>query len=174
MFSLLKNGFTLVELIICIAIIAIIASFAVPYLYDHLAQQEAKKSQALLRQSIKLARQSASLHRSNVVICPTQNQISCTTNNWNYGLMIFIDQNKNRQFDQHELLIESHMLLLKYGQLAWKGTLNLPSLSFQAHDGLPLGSNGSFYYCSNHQYHYRLIMSKMSNVRVEYPQNCSV
>ena len=174
MFNLLKNGFSLVELIICIAIMAIIASLAVPYFQNHLAQQEAKNSQALLRQSIKIARQSASLHHSNVVICPSQNQISCSANSWNHGFMIFIDHNRNRKLDDNEPLLESHALALKYGQLTWKGTLNFSSLSFQAHDGLPIGSNGSFYYCSTHQHHYRLVMSKMSNIRLEYPQNCSV
>ncbi len=65
-------------------------------------------------------------------------------------MLVFIDKNKNRQVDVDEQILHIDALNLKYGNLSWRGTLSLPSVTYQAHTALPIGSNGSFYYCSTH------------------------
>ncbi len=75
--------------------------------------------------------------------------------------------------DANEQIILTESTDLKYGNLDWRGTLSIPSLTFQAANGLPIGSNGSFYYCSSDQQPSRkIILSDMGNVRIEKLLTC--
>src|SRR5690606_31812126 len=97
---------------------------------------------------------------TNVVICPSPNKVNCQANHWNSGFIVFLDTNKNRQADTGEKIISTESTELKYGNLDWKGTLSIPSLTFQAENGLPNGSNGSFYYCYIYQQpHYKIVLN---------------
>ena len=173
MFFKQKNGFTLIELIMAVAILAILTILALPYFHEIMAKQETIKTSNKLISSIQLAKSQASLHHSNVVICPSQDKLNCQVNHWNSGFIIFLDSNKNRQVDANEQIILAESTDLKYGNLNWRGTLSIPSLTFQAANGLPIGSNGSFYYCSTAQQPaYKIILSHMGNVRIEKPLTC--
>ena len=99
MFFIVKNGFTQLELIVCVAIICIISSYALPAFQRHQAMQEmqltAKKIQTFSRQ----AKNFASIQNSNIVICPSENFTQCQPSKWSTGFVIFVDKNKNRQID---------------------------------------------------------------------------
>ncbi|OTG75153.1 fimbrial biogenesis protein FimT [Acinetobacter sp. ANC 4169] len=168
-----KNGFTLVELIVTLAIFAILATIAIPYFQEIKAKQEVNAITNKLISTIQLAKSQASIYHSNVVICPSQNKMNCQTNQWTAGLLIFLDSNKNRQIDTGEKIIYTESTNLKYGHLDWRGTLNVPSLTFQAENGLPIGSNGSFYYCSIvSDHHQKLVLSAMGHMRIENLSIC--
>lgn len=173
MFFIVKNGFTLLELIVCVAIICIISSYALPAFHRHQATQEmqvtAKKIQTFTRQAKNLA----SIQNSNIVICPSENFTQCQPSKWSSGFVVFVDQNKNRQIDSTESILHQEKLDLKYSTLDWHGTLSIPSLTFQATTGIPLGSNGSFFHCSLTKLpHQKIIMSKMGHVRLENINIC--
>ena len=173
MFFKQKNGFTLIELIITIAIVAIITTLALPHFHEIMAKQETIKTSHKLISSIQLAKSHATLQHSNVVICPSQDKLNCQINHWNSGFIVFLDSNKNRQVNASERIILTESTDLKYGNLNWRGTLSIPSLTFQAANGLPIGSNGSFYYCSTHQQSpHKIILSNMGHVRIENSSTC--
>ena len=173
MISKQKTGFTLIELIVTLAILAIITSIALPYFHETMAKQEIKKITHTLVSSIQLAKSHAAIHHTNVVICPSQNKVNCQANHWNSGFIVFLDTNKNRQADTGEKIISTESTELQYGNLNWRGTLSIPSLTFQAENGLPNGSNGSFYYCSIYQQpHYKIVLSRMGHTRIENPLSC--
>lgn len=169
-----KKGITLIELIIAIAILAIISSVALPYFHEIMAQQEMKKITHKLTASIRLAKSHAIIQHSNVVICPSSNYLTCQTDKWNSGFIVFFDQNKNKQLDINEKTILTDSTKLKYGNLDWRGALRNPSLTFQAENGLPRGFNGSFYYCSTFyiQKHQKIILSPMGHTRAEKSTDC--
>ena len=162
-----KNGFTLFELIVTLAISAILVMIALPHFHQLMAEQELKRIQYSLQSSLKIARSHAFTHHSNVGICPTQNFVQCSKQNWNTGFLIFMDRNRNRQIDDSEYILYTEKTALKYGTLDWRGTLNIPSVTFNAQQGLPIGSNGSFFYCSTHLTSKRLVLSKMGQTRAE-------
>ncbi len=173
MFFIVKNGFTQLELIVCVAIICIISSYALPAFQRHQAMQEmqltAKKIQTFSRQ----AKNFASIQNSNIVICPSENFTQCQPSKWSTGFVIFVDNNKNRQIDSTENILHQEKLNLKYSTLDWHGTLSIPSLTFQATTGMPIGSNGSFFHCSLIDLpHQKNIMSKMGHVRLENINSC--
>jgi type IV fimbrial biogenesis protein FimT len=88
-------------------------------------------------------------------------------------MLVFIDKNKNRQVDTGEQILQIDVLNLKYGNLSWRGALSLPSVTYQAHTALPIGSNGSFYYCSTHlSNQQRIVLSKMGHIRIESLSSC--
>ena len=169
-----NQGFSLIETLITLIVISIILSFTIPYFHQQMAKLESNKIQNLLFSSIHLAKSNASIRRNNIVICSSIDNIKCQKNAWNSGILIFIDTNNNKQLDAEEQLIIHNASQLKYGNLESRGTLSSPSISFLAkHDGLPIGNNGSFYYCSNYDLpNKRIALSKMGHVRIEDSKNC--
>lgn len=167
-------GFSFLEIVICIAIISIIYFYTIPYFHKHMAQAESTKTQNLFISSISMAKNHAATYRSNVVICSSENGEQCQKSQWHIGIIIFLDKNQNKQVDENEKIILYEKTNLKYGSLDWRGTLSSPSLTFMAkHNGLPIGSNGSFFYCSFQNLpNKRFVLSKMGHIRIETTQNC--
>ena len=173
MYKKITRAFTIVELIICIAMIAILVSIALPYFHEYRSKQEAQNIPIKLSQINRYARSQAAVFHQNIVICPSQDSLSCQANQWNKNILVFIDKNKNRQVDVDEQILHIDALNLKYGNLSWRGTLSLPSVTYQAHTALPIGSNGSFYYCSTHlSSQQRIVLSKMGHIRIESLSSC--
>ena len=173
MYRKITRAFTIVELIICVAVLAILTSIALPYFHKYQSRQEAKQIPIKLSAVNRYARSQAAVFHQNIVICPSQDSLSCHPNQWNKNILVFIDKNKNRQVDTGEQILQIDVLNLKYGNLRWRGALSLPSVTYQAHTALPIGSNGSFYYCSTHlSNQQRIVLSKMGHIRIESLSSC--
>ena len=85
-----QSGFTLIELIIALAIAAILMGVAVPSFVS--VVRDAKLGQVVdpTRRALMLARSEATRSRTNVTVCPRASDTSCGTN-WNNGLLVFVD-----------------------------------------------------------------------------------
>ena len=167
------RGFTLVECLVTIAVIAILVAVAIPSFQRDLMKKEMQSSQIKVQRALQLARQHAMSQANHVVICNSHNGTLCSSNHWTQGFIVFVDINKNRQRESNESLVLGEALNLKYGQLSW-GSLNRDNLSFLPRTGLPLGSNGTFSYCAqNTQFSYSIVVSHMGHSRIDQTQNCS-
>lgn len=165
-------AYTLVELSITILVLSILVTLALPYYHEMKANQERRTIFRQVVGSIQLAKQHAAIHHTNVVMCSSQDMQNCKEAMWEQGFILFLDSNQNRQLDLNETLITQERTDLSYGTLNWRGTLHFPSLNFMAEDGLPIGSNGSFYYCSSTVKHMKIILNKMGNSRSIDLSNC--
>ena len=166
------RGFTWVELMISLAVAAILLTLAIPNFQQDLIKKEVQSSQLKLSRAIQMARQTAMTQANHVVICASQTKNSCTAQSWSQGFLVFIDINNNRKVDSNEQIIWAETLALKYGQLKW-GSLNNNNLSFIPRSGLPLGSNGTFSYCAHQsQFSYSLVVSQMGHNRIDRTQRC--
>lgn len=165
-----EQAFTLIELIITIAILAIITSIAIPSYQNLMQQQEYNRLLSIIKNHIDLSKNYALLYHNQIVICSSSDLLSCENNQWHKGMLIFSDLNNNKKLDSDELV---HMIVqtnLRYGSLRWNGNVANPhSISFKKSSGLPQGSQGSFYYCSFKSAHKntRFVLSPMGHMRTE-------
>ncbi|MEB6565928.1 prepilin-type N-terminal cleavage/methylation domain-containing protein [Acinetobacter towneri] len=68
-----NSGFTLVELMVAIAVLAVIATLAVPSFSNVLAHQSLKKTTLELKSSLQEARSQALLTRASTIVCLNKN-----------------------------------------------------------------------------------------------------
>lgn len=149
--KLSRYGFSLIELLVCMAVIAILSSFALPSFQQIRAQQEFKSIQSLLQQQINSARSHALTVQQDIVICAAPDMHTCANAQWQQGMLLYIDQNQNRKLDVGETVLSYSPTQLKYGNLSWHGNATHPhQIVFQSDHGLPRGSQGSFRYCSQY------------------------
>lgn len=160
-----QQGLSLFELIICLCILGILCSLAAPHFLQNRRNYERKSILPLLDQHIKFARDNAILHHSLVVICSSQNLVFCQDDQWNTGILVFIDKNNNQSRETTEPLLQQTSTNIQYGTLKWNGNITHQKIiSFEGDTGLNRGSLGSFYYCSAHDpsQHLRFKLGKMA------------
>lgn len=98
------NGFTLVELIITLSIIAILSAIAIPSFSHSARKQQSELAISQLQHSLSLARQTAISQRASVVVCPSFNGTQCSGDggSWTAGGIVFVDLNGNKLYEPNE------------------------------------------------------------------------
>ena len=176
MYSICKfKAFTLVELIITLAILAILVTIAIPSFQSFRERQERAQVLPTVRQAISLARTNASLYRTQVVICSSSSLKKCEDNQWDKGMIIFLDQNKNKTLDDNEKIIQAIKTNYNYGSFTWTGGATSTNvIIFQPDSGLPRGSQGNFKYCAYDQSKTSLIvrLSQTGQTRLQEQKTC--
>jgi len=84
-----KQGFTLVELLVTIAIAAILVTIAAPNMNNLIVKMRVDNEVSQLNRLVLTARNSAISMEQNVILCPLVT--GACTNNWSNELSIFID-----------------------------------------------------------------------------------
>jgi type IV fimbrial biogenesis protein FimT len=101
-----QQGFTLVELIVVCAIIAILASSISSSFGFLIEQVRVQKDVSRLLLMIQTTRQYSINHATTTVLCPTNDNINCVRN-WKLPLILFLDNNRNKKRDEDEAIIIS-------------------------------------------------------------------
>ncbi len=161
-----KNGFTLIELVLSLAIASLLLGFGLPSFSDMLDKNKIRAQSLQLISTLSLARQTAVNERKTVTVCPTQNNRHCEKN-WSKGYMAFIDENRNRQRDQDDRVLIVSNVTNPDISLRWRAFGHKSSLQWYD-TGITNHQNGSFEYCyqKNPRYARALIITKSGRVRV--------
>ena len=145
MFRNTQRGVTVLEVLVAMAIVAIIATATIPSFSHLLWRNQADSAIYTLYSAIQLTRHSALSFKTIVTLCPSDNGSQCG-DDWSKGYMLFIDHNNNAMIDQeNEQLIERIYPSSTHSRLTWRASAGRNFLRFS-----PTGMArefGRFTYC---------------------------
>jgi type IV fimbrial biogenesis protein FimT len=103
-------AFTLLELLITVAIVSILALVAFPSLTSYSQDGAMVANANALLGSLKLARSEAITRGKRVSVCPSSNALSATTpsceaSDWKVGWVTWVDDNSDNKIDSSEKII---------------------------------------------------------------------
>lgn len=92
-----SSGFTLIELMITLAVMAIILTVGAPQLHTFLSRSELTSKSNHLLGEINQLRVEAVKRNTHTVLCPSSDGSSCNAKDWKYGWIAFADNNGDGQ-----------------------------------------------------------------------------
>jgi type IV fimbrial biogenesis protein FimT len=90
-----SRGFTLIEILITVAVAAILLGVAVPSLQNFTANSQVTAAANSIVTGLNLARSTAVTLGEEVAICPSSNESGCSDNNWDVGWVVFDNSDAN-------------------------------------------------------------------------------
>ncbi|WP_034475252.1 GspH/FimT family pseudopilin [Aestuariibacter salexigens] len=112
-----QYGVTLTELLITIAIVAILVTVVVPSVRDLIIQQRIIAELNELSGLVQLARSQAIDQHVSITLCPSKDHSRCSSN-WNHGKILFNDADGNRVRSESEELLHAVKHISKYNLLS--------------------------------------------------------
>jgi type IV fimbrial biogenesis protein FimT len=96
----------LIELLMGVALLAVLAALAMPSYAGLIARTHQRTSQDALITDVNSARMAAVSRSVEVVVCPSEDQITCTrTTQWQHGWMLFADADRDGERSPDETVI---------------------------------------------------------------------
>lgn len=104
----LQRGFTLVELVTAIAILAVLVALAAPSAVQAWNQAAAQRAYHAMSSSLALARVQAVSRGHAVTVCPSLNGTSCIVGgtDWSQGWIVYLDPSRSPQPESTSDVIE--------------------------------------------------------------------
>ncbi|WP_420993330.1 GspH/FimT family pseudopilin [Cupriavidus sp. 30B13] len=100
------GGFTLIELMVALSVLAILAAAAIPNFSSFLHRSRITSESSRLVSDIETARSEAARRNATVTICPTMDGASCT-DDWSRRRVIFVDADNDGQIGAGEEVIRN-------------------------------------------------------------------
>jgi type IV fimbrial biogenesis protein FimT len=155
-------GLTLIELLVAIAVLAIVAIWAVPGFHSLSARNEVAAEVLRLKSALAMARNAAITRRTTISVCPrpSPDSTSCDFLDWTHPVIVVEGQAPGGGLDEVELL------KVVEGSGGPSVTFNRDyPIRYQA-TGWARGHNGTFEICGRHGRGTRVVVSNMGRVRV--------
>lgn len=164
-----QQGFSLIEMLIVVAILGILVLIGYPAIISLLQSMESQRIENELKQALRQARSESFITKQDVVVCMADSNRQCNRTAQD-SLLVFIDSNRNGRIDNKETPIYQTSTQLKYGTLTLNASLHRPYMRYQGNTGKPTGHFGHIKYCSqsdNKHLSFKLIVNAHGNVRIE-------
>lgn len=145
-----RLGFTLVELMVTVAVVAILLAIGAPQLQSFMFKQRVAADIDTLGASMHLARSEALKRSGRVSVCPLPSGqadrcVSTATKDWSHGWMVFINYPSAASNDNEYDSARDTLLRVEQAVRSGSVTSNVDAIavSFQA-NGLALGDAQTF------------------------------
>jgi type IV fimbrial biogenesis protein FimT len=138
------HGITAFDLLVCMAIVAILLTTAVPGLQAWTLNHSMSAAVATLQADLQFARAEAIRLRSHTVVCPGQPGAGCDDSAaWESGWMLFADPNGDREWQTNEPVLRQSPV---QGTLSIASSLARNRLKFTPQGAAP-ASNATLTFC---------------------------
>lgn len=141
------HGFTLMQTMVCLAILAILVVIALPSWNDAILGTRAAAAEAAFSRSVTDAIANAGVTGSDVVICPSSAGDCASTWDWSGGWIAFGDRDADRRHDPGERLVDVEGALGSGIRLT--STAGRRKVVVQPNTAT-FGSNATFTLCAGH------------------------
>jgi type IV fimbrial biogenesis protein FimT len=141
----ISKGLTTLELLFVLLILSVFLALSLP---SFSAIVENKKSDILisqLQQAVELGKVTAITEADTVTLCKSDSGDQCG-GNWQDGVIVFSDQNGDREINQDDKLIRYITFPDIDGTIRWRAFQNRQFLQFTP-QGFTRYQNGSFVFC---------------------------
>ena len=168
------RGFTLIELLIVLAVVALLASIAVPTVWGAVEAVRATDARSSLVLGIVGATNRALITSKHAVLCPSADGATCSKgSDWSAGWIAFTDDNDDREHAAGEFMIQRQGRLA--GKVRLTSTVGRTRLVFQANGG-NAGSNVTFTLCDGRgpAKAQTLVLSNQSRLRNGIPSAAAI
>lgn len=150
-----QHAFTLVELLIVLALVAITGNIAIPALQDFLERNQQQMLYQQISRALQHARSYAVTHRVPVELCASNDGLSCNSD-WSHGWLL-------RELNQTSTIAVT-LLNSDRQRLQWKGFNQ--TIQFHGTGTSPIG-NGRFYSCHKGKVSWQLVINRQGRLRTE-------
>ncbi len=168
-----QNGFSLIEVIVTMAIAAIVLTIGIPSFQSYIQNNRQTIAINELATALQLARNSAISRRVAVTLCKSPDGTDCATGDdsgdWSQGWIIFADTDGDNILDDDENILRVHGAIQGNVTLSGDGNTN-DSVAFSPR-GLLATANGTITYCDDRGSASALVISRAGRVRFEDNEN---
>jgi type IV fimbrial biogenesis protein FimT len=168
-----KHGFTLVELVIVLAVSGTLMGIAVPSMLSAMYAAESGETKAALLTDLMKASTKAGIHGVRTTLCPSFDGRVCNAGfDWSAGWIAFIDQNGSREREPDETLLSVRQTLQDTRLISSSGRTRIV---FQGNGG-NAGSNVTFTLCDRRGAGkaQTLVISNTGNLRAGQPNAAQI
>lgn len=163
------RGFSLVELVVVIAIMAIVVVLAYPSILAWLQAAESRKVESTFKSMLRQAKAEVSVTRRDIIIC-TLNEQSVCDRAGSGVLVMFYDENGNNKKETNEQALYQQDWHLKHGRILLRTSAARHYIEYKGDTAKPRGHIGHLQYCSvsdNQRLSFKVIVNMQGQVRVE-------
>lgn len=150
-------AFSLPELLVALAVLTILVSFAVPHTTQLIEKNRQQASADLLLRNLQIARAKAIAEKRAVLLCPSSS-VECMED-WNEGWIL--KSPANGEVLSRDKISEPN------GTLHWTGYRK--DILFRSDGTSPTG-NGRFFLCTQHGLAWQLIINRQGRIRRAEPK----
>ncbi|MCW8900262.1 MAG: GspH/FimT family pseudopilin [Gammaproteobacteria bacterium] len=146
--NLHNHGYTLIELLITLAVISVLALNVFPNISALLAQERSVILTNKLSAALAFARSESVTKQMTIITCQSNNGSQCNrSGNWHNGWIIFADKNANKQRDNDEKLLHVFAAVNHGTQAIFNGSRGIDHYIKYNPSGQAT-PNGSFLICN--------------------------
>ncbi|TDT37128.1 type IV fimbrial biogenesis protein FimT [Halospina denitrificans] len=165
-----QNGLTLVELIIVVALLALLATTMIPALGGFIERVERQTTMKDMYHAFQLARAEAVANSTVVTICPLDENQECN-GNWQQKVHAFLDPDSQRRLTDQDAVLRT---VPSPGNGNWSANVGNSGYFQYRPDGMVRGTLGNLVYCpdSGDAHHAGQLIINMGG-RVRYARDHS-